>query len=162
MRQTANVTLLNAGIDVATMAGRGLATTDRAAFNVFLPKDVSAAELGQAVKAALSASRDFYGHEPEMTVLLDNAPDAHKAWQAELVKKTGARGKKSLFCPAKSLTIRNMGDGLKLSPSHQETMNGFGPAKTGYSEELIAMPESDEAFGELIRDALGYCTSKFD
>lgn len=170
-RYTADIYINTMCIAINTSSGYGLSILDDKGREFILPKTTPEADIGNALREAIQASRWVlaeYRNDVAMPVGVEIDPDLYdleksktryEAWKQRLLDFCGC-SKAKLFKPMYSISAELIDDVLTLSPSKQVKPEAWDGVDADI-EIKIDINSSNELIGKAVSETLTHCESKF-
>jgi CDI immunity protein len=134
---------------IATLSGKGLYGIDPAGELSFLERSAESAEIGKAVRSALTASRMLEGDELRSFFNRDSVKLRYENWVADLIARFGYKNRRALFRDMKKCNVSCSEEGLKIQPSvHDRLESWTGTGLEGKDEIHLSEGASFEELGQ--------------
>jgi hypothetical protein len=156
-KPTATLTAAQNFIDIVACSGYRAYRSDREAFGRTLSAEVSDAQLGDAIRSALSSSRqiDF----SEVKTFFDPAliKRLYDAWVDLMKSSYGYKSRRALHQALRSCRCEIDGSMIRLVPWRREGAEGYVGFGTPEVDVVVALNVSDAELGAAARLALSRC-----
>jgi len=140
---------------IETWSGYASARRDPAGEFFVLPPDAPDAALGDALLAALAASRQFHPDEDRAFFDARARMPEHEAWVKNLMDRFGYKTKRKLFNGLLSVTAEQCEGLIILPPTHREGQGWSGTATA--PDVVIPETSSPPEVGAALREAFNRC-----
>lgn len=148
----------SAFILVETCSGYRSYSLDTEAPKCFLDEGSSENEIGDAVLAALSRSRQISIDEIATFFNLERTTRSYADWITDLMTRYGYKTKRALFKGMKNCGIRRVGDIIKFEPMRQVKQEMWeGTASHGEDDVILPATSTPAEIGAAFRLALSRC-----
>lgn len=145
-------------IDLETESCRRLCFADPDGKHFHFDPAVDDATLGQAVVAALAASRALTSEEADE--LRTNSATRYQAWVASIMERHGYRSRRAMFRSLKSCTITLAEGRVGMEPMHRDGREGWSGEGADADDYVALAADSPAAeVGAALRLALSRARS---
>jgi len=156
-KPAASLTGSSAFIDVVTCSGYRAYRADRAAFGCTFATDVPDDQLGNAIRKALSLSRQIEFSEVKAFFDLTHMQRLYDDWVALMMLSHGYKSRRALHQALCSCHCEIDGATVRLIPSRREGTEGYVGFGTSDVDVIVPSDASDAELGAAARLALSRC-----
>ncbi|MGV8042624.1 MAG: contact-dependent growth inhibition system immunity protein [Thermoanaerobaculaceae bacterium] len=144
---------------IETFSGYRTAVRDPQGRQYLLSPDATDDALGEALLAALAASRFLTLQDAQLLTDFDASSRRYAEWVNNLMGRYGYKTRRALFKSMKSCWVEEEGASISIRPTHHEKLEGWSGEGIAPGDYVVVPSDSAAAFvGAALRVAFNRCT----